>query len=146
MDRSKETFVDRLLGLGGPLLLTAFMALCATAYAASPVLRSEDYVGDCVLSVTNTAKPVLLSTAGVTSCSAWSGVAVPRNEFCIVNENITSTNTVRISTFSTVDSTIYGWPIRGTEKECHDWGQNISVWIWRDTSNPNQTVTIRVTK
>lgn len=126
------------------LALAAVLAVQAAAQ--SQLKRSEQFLGVCVLSVTNLAKPVVLSTAGAMSCSWSSGEIAQRNEVCFVNENTYSTNTVRISSFSTVDSTAYGWPLRGTEKECHDWGANIPVWIWRDTSNPNQTVTIMLTK
>lgn len=138
--------MDRFLSWLGPALAAILFLTCISCYAASPVLRNEDFAGDCVLTVTNTPKPVLLSSAGVTSCRWSSAQVAQRNQVCIVNENTSSTNTVRISTFSTNDSAEYGWPIRGTEKECQDMAVNIPVWIWRNSSNPDQTVTIRVTR
>lgn len=138
--------MDRLAALATAALVA--LALAVPAEAGQELQRSEDLLATCRLTVTTNPKPVILSTGGVMSC-AWSHSEIAqRKQFCVSNDTTYSTNTVRISSFAVPSGSFasYGWPTSGTEKQCHDFGANIPIWIWHDSSNTDQDVTLMVTK
>ena len=121
MDRL--TLARRLLGPAVALLLATL------AHSADDLKRSEDLAGVRRIGVTTTATEVFTQ-------AFWGGKQVGRNEVCVINESTDTLTSVYVSTFSAAsDASIYGWPIRGTEKECHDWGSNIPLWVWNKTGD-----------
>lgn len=121
MDRL--TLVRRLLGPAVALFLAT------SAQSADVLRRSEDLAGVRTIDATTTATEVFTQ-------AFWGGKQVGRNEVCVINTSTDTIAAVYISTFSAAsDATNYGWPIRGTEKECHDWGSNIPLWVWCKTGD-----------
>jgi len=62
------------------------------------------------------------------------------NQVCWKANYATVTEKVYISTFSTVDDVNEGWPIVGTEKECHDWDQGLPLFVWRDAVGADREI------
>lgn len=62
------------------------------------------------------------------------------NEVCIKANYASTTERVYISTFSTTDDANFGWPLVGTEKECHDWDQGVPLYIWRENVGVDKEV------
>ncbi len=60
------------------------------------------------------------------------------HEVCFRSMNGAATEHVYISSFSTTapatSQTTSGWPIAGTEKECHDWNQGVPIHAWCDAA------------
>lgn len=54
------------------------------------------------------------------------------NEVCIKANYAATTESIYISTFSTTSDATDGWPLVGTEKECHDWDQGVPIYVWRE--------------
>lgn len=115
--------MDRLSWLGPALAALVFLAPILS-HAASPVLRSEDFQGTRVVDCTTTATQVISTGTG----GFWQNQVNQRNEVCWVNMSSDTLTSVFLSTFSMTDTTIYGWPVRGTEKECHDLGADIPLY------------------
>jgi len=120
MDRL--TLARRLLGPAVALFL-------ATPALGADLQRSDDLAGVRTINCTTTATEVFTQ-------AFWGGKQVQRNEVCVINTSTDTLTSVYISTFNAAsDASNYGWPIRGTEKECHDWGQNIPLWVWNKTGD-----------
>ena len=98
--------------------------LSAVLMGAMALSRSEDIMAVSVVNASSTTASLALSTT----------TAPPRdtrqNEVCWRNMGTDPTAFLYIATFSTVDENTYGWPVAGTEKECHDWGPNIPLYVW----------------
>lgn len=62
------------------------------------------------------------------------------NEICWKANYANTSQNVFVSTFSTVDDANFGWPIVGTEKECHDWDQGVPLFVWRDGAGGDKEV------
>jgi len=143
MDR--ENFIDRLLAWTPAFVIAWVLAFAALnpSQAASPLVRSEDFMGVRLIATSSTTATLVISTG---TGGFWGGQANARNEFCIVNVSTDATQTtVYISTFSTVDEATYGWPIRGTEKECHDW-TGFPLYLWHKNAEPAVTIPVLLAK
>lgn len=96
--------------------------------AAAPLMRSE-----------STMVTVTFTSSATTPYQVNAPANLPAgyrdyNEVCWMNEGADSSKVVRISSFSTTNDTLYGWPVRGTEKECHDWTPNVPLWVYHGST------------
>lgn len=80
---------------------------------------------------------VQTSSTTATQCTPPAG-AKRYHELCVVNLGSSSSENVWVSTFSTTDETSNGWPVRGTEKECHDWHAAIPVYLWHSDTESSK--------
>ena len=123
-------------------LIAAACAIFAAALlmGAAALQRSEDQMGI-----------VLLTTSESVAYQVNNSSALPANlrmynEVCWKNMGTDSSKYVLISTFSTVDESRYGWPVLGTEKECHDWAPNIPLFVFANGGDGAQTTRFMFSK
>jgi len=123
---------DRLCATFGKVV--CLVAVMCAVIAATPLQRSEEKFG-----------VVVVATSSTTATYANNPTTLPAtvrtyNEVCIKHESSDSSKKVWISSFSTVNESLYGWSEVGGEKECHDWTQNVPIYIWHSDGEDSKDV------
>ncbi len=118
----------------GILALLVISLIPVVGHCAGQLRQSDAVMGTRLVATSSTTATLVFSSATAPSLDPL------QNEICWRNMGTDSSQFIYISTFSTVDETTYGWPIAGTEKECHDFGPNIRLYIWHTDAEATKNV------
>lgn len=129
---------DRILAqlAKGLLPIVCLVALIA----ATPLQRSEEQMGIILVNTSSTTATFANDPSTLDPSLTY------YNEICIKAEWTSSSQKVWISSFSTVNESIYGWSLVGGEKECHDWNQNVKIYIWHSDGEASKEVRLLPTR
>ncbi len=114
--------------------LSLLACACIFLVAAQQIRRSEQSFGVVVVTANDSTPVQANSSANLDADSQH------YNEVCFRNMGTDASKFVYISTFSTTNEADEGWPLAGTEKECHDWGSNVRLYVFNANGEPDVEV------
>lgn len=117
-----------LSGLGKSLTALVVVGILI---AAAPVKRSEQTHCTLVFQTSTDIPEWINESADIPSeCKGY-------NTVCWRNMGTDVDKFVYISSFSNTATATTGWPVAGKEKECHDFGPNVPLWLVNASGDTN---------
>ncbi len=118
------------------IVFSVILSGARDAMGAGPLLRSERALTPLSIDTSSTTATLINSTTNLVGLQQF------YNEFCWHNEDTNPLEFVRISTFAHTDETnLPRWSSPGGEKECHDWGTNIPIFVFHDDGEASKRIT-----